>query len=945
MTESFSMDVIETKGCGCPACQSGRDTTADPIYNGDTVTDDVVYAPTSYATAQQMADQLKTGYWQSNGQSARSWSQDTVTFKLSDSFTTAEKNAFRLAFDMWSDVADIEFTEVSSGQNINILEGSDGGAWSSSSTYVATGYIASNTISVDTDVSGWDDLSTIGRYGMQTILHEIGHSLGLGHAGNYNGNVNYDTQVQYLNDNRQYSLMSYNNANLLSTDHWAQNGVWQYAATPLLYDIMAIQQIYGVNNTTRTGDTIYGFNNNTGIAQYDLSTNSAPFAIWDAGGTDTLDLSGYSTNQTIRLTAGEFSNAGYMTNNIVIAFGAVIENAIGGSGNDTIYGNTANNSLTGGSGNDTFHGSTGNDTILGGIGTDTVVYTDAVSAFLVHIVNSTTLTLEHIAGGWTDTISDVETFTLNGTSYTWAEMQELESVPDEIIMRMDFEGKSKFHKSNTYGETTLTATALTYSGATGNMFTIERTVDSLTVNIDSAQAPGAVRLWGTTGDDTIVFTGTHAAFSIRFDASTGNDSITIASTIVGNDTILGGAGNNTVHASGGNDFIDGGDGVDELYGEAGNDTIIGGNHADTIYGGDGDDEIHGDLKGNGTSGVADTLHGGNGADTILAGGGNDVINGDAGNDILYGQAGSDTINGGEGDDYLYGDNKTEESSGGNDTLNGGNGNDILVGSGGDDILNGDAGNDRVMGGAGNDTITGGAGNDVFYGGVGTDIITYIADTAGITADLSRNNVIQSGGFRDVLYEIENLRATNYNDVITGSTGDNTLYAESGADIVYGIDGDDTIYGGAGNDILYGDYKTATGLDGNDILYGGDGNDTLIGWGGNDTLEGGAGNDTLWGGTGADTFVLALGSIDTLRDFSVAQGDKLDLSDILSGFYTNPATQAITDFIQITTVSGNSVISVDQNGGGNSFVQVGTILGVTGLTDENALRLAGTIIAI
>jgi serralysin len=98
--------------------------------------------------------------------------------------------------------------------------------------------------------------------------------------------------------------------------------------------------------TTRTGDTVYGFNSNAGSA-YTISsaTEQKVFCIWDAGGNDTLDLSGYSNNQVINLYDGNFCNAGALTSNISIALSVVIENAVGGSGNDVIYGNSANNVL------------------------------------------------------------------------------------------------------------------------------------------------------------------------------------------------------------------------------------------------------------------------------------------------------------------------------------------------------------------------------------------------------------------------------------------------------------------------------------------------------------------------------------------------------------------------------------------------------------------------
>jgi len=89
--------------------------------------------------------------------------------------------------------------------------------------------------------------------------------------------------------------------------------------TPLMFDILALQNIYGANMTTRMGDTVYGFGSNAG-SPYDFASNSAPqFCIWDAGGSDTLNCSGFSQSQAINLSAGAFSDVGGYKANVSIA--------------------------------------------------------------------------------------------------------------------------------------------------------------------------------------------------------------------------------------------------------------------------------------------------------------------------------------------------------------------------------------------------------------------------------------------------------------------------------------------------------------------------------------------------------------------------------------------------------------------------------------------------
>ena len=167
-------------------------------------------------------------------------------------------------------------------------------------------------------------------------------------------------------------------------------------------------------------------------------------------------------------------------------------------------------------------------------------------------------------------------------------------------------------------------------------------------------------------------------------------------------------------------------------------------------------------------------------------------------------------------------------------------------------------------------------------------------------------------------------------IFVGTPDADIINGSALADEIYGLGGDDELHGG----------------DGNDVLFGGDGWDTLYGGDGDDVLNGGGGLDNLYGQNGADIFEFSadtIGIYNFIQDFSLAQGDKLDISDLLTAY--DPLNDALTDFVKITDDGSSSGLEVDVNSGGDNFATIALIFGVTGLTDEQALVDGGTLIIV
>ncbi|SOE01447.1 flagellin [Caenispirillum bisanense] len=253
-----------------------------------------------------------------------------------------------------SGLSGVTFTEVTESAGVvgdfRFAEYADGGG--TAFAYLPNSAAAGGDTFITTGITGAYATVTAGAgYPYQTIIHELGHALGLKHPheANIDDEYNYDGSAY---DHLKYSVMSYKDFAGDTNDGY---GADFFPTSFMVGDIAALQAMYGVG-AGNSGDDTYSWSGRT------FET------IWDGGGVDTIDLSNKTGALDIDLTPGSYSNVGTtvtfegtVTENYTlgIAYGTIVENVIGGSGSDRMKGNEANNTFTGGLGNDVIDGGAG----------------------------------------------------------------------------------------------------------------------------------------------------------------------------------------------------------------------------------------------------------------------------------------------------------------------------------------------------------------------------------------------------------------------------------------------------------------------------------------------------------------------------------------------------------------------------------------------------------
>jgi Ca2+-binding RTX toxin-like protein len=532
----------------------------------------------------------------------------------------------------------------------------------------------------------------------------------------------------------------------------------------------------------------------------------------------------------------------------------------GGAGQDYLLGSFGLDMLDGGVGDDTLEGGGGNDVLIGGAGYDVLNGGDDIDTA------SYVTSLVGVTVSLALTTAQVSTGDASGDVLSGIENLTGSSSADTLI------GDSG---------------ANVLDGAIGN--------DTL---IGGA---GNDTLIGGDGIDTADYSAYANGITVnlsrgyQFTGDVVEDRLYGVENVIGtafDDYLSGSADTNVIVGGAGNDQLDGGDGNDTLDGGADNDTLYGGAGADTLIGGDGIDTVSYESA---SAGVIGNLNGFNTDGPAAGDGAGDNI---VGVENLIGSSYGDTLYGNSGANIIYGRD----------------GSDYIIALAGDDTIYGEGDNDSIVGGLGADTI---------YGGDGIDSVSF-RQSYGVNVDLLTGVGLGGDAQGDTYNGIENIFASDFDDVLKGDAGSNFVFGYSGNDIIEGGIGADYMYGDAGIDTasysgssagvtvdmsVVNSAQTSGGdasgdyLTGFENLLGSAYNDTLTGDNNANTIEGGAGSDNLSGGSGdGDDF-------DTVSYKNSGQGVTVDLNLTTAQVSTGDASGDILfGFENITGSTFNDVLT-------------------------------------